>query len=194
MNAVLREVSRQLKYRALAGLIGRGVVVTSMDSAPLEVAVQLQDRLPSGAQLKGPEAKYIRIAVAKYGILDLTCFADGIVWKADDAPGIPLLENLFFVVRDPAPSDGSGLFDDKDPTCLEQLQKGINEQHTLLRLFLEERPKRTLKERLTSSRQLGSDLSDGVDVLDNYFPRTFEVVDACLTNSNFVWFHKHFYF
>jgi len=194
MNAVLRQVSQQLRYRALAGLIGRGVAVTSVDSAPLEVAVQLQDRLPSGARFKGPEAKYIRIAVAKYGILDLTFLVDSLLWSADDAPGIPLLENLGFVVRDPATSDGPGLLDDNDPTCLEQLQEDINHEDAFVKLFLEERPNRTLKERLTSSTQLGAALSGGLDVLDNYFPRTFEVVDACLTNSAFVWFHKHFYF
>jgi hypothetical protein len=28
---------------------------------------------------------------------------------------------------------------------------------------------------------------------DDYFPRTFLVEDACVTNTGWVWFNKHFY-
>jgi hypothetical protein len=27
----------------------------------------------------------------------------------------------------------------------------------------------------------------------DYFPRAFTITDACVTNADFVWFHKHFY-
>ena len=71
MNAVLRQVSRQLKYRELPALIGRRVVVTSAASACAEVHAQLHGSLPYGARFKGPESQYITRALAKYGILDL---------------------------------------------------------------------------------------------------------------------------
>lgn len=200
MNAVLRRVSRQLKYRALPVLIGRRVVVSITVSATSEVHDQLRDSLPVGIQFKGPESKYIKASLAKYGILDLTFTVERVVWESRDGPGMPLLEDFGFVFRDQEPSEALSPFD-KDPTCLEQLQQDINEQQTVLKLFFEEQPKRDMQAYIAHLLESGKAKilfnGRGFDDLDqllvDYFPKTFEVADACLTNADFVWFHKHFY-
>src|SRR6266404_4446149 len=200
MNAVLRQVSRQLKYRELPALIGRRVVVTSAASACAEVHAQLHGSLPYGARFKGPESQYITRALAKYGILDPEFTVPGILWEPGDSLGLRLLEEFGFVVRDQLPAEQLGLLDDKDPTCLEQLREDIIEQRTVLKVFLNEQPKRDMKQYIAHLFSTGkAELLNGGStgsldpLLENYFPKTFEVADACLTNAEFIWFHKHFY-
>lgn len=196
MNTALLQVSRQIKYRALDGLIGRQVVISSAASVPAEVAHQLRSDLPPGLHFQGPEPNYVTLALAKYGILDLSFTIEEFHWGSADSPGVPLLEEFGFVLREPTPSESPTLFDDKDPTCLEQLQDDINENKTVVKLFLEERPKRDLKASflaMASSGKMESVSAGGVDSLDHYFPKMFEVVDACLTNADFIWFHRYFY-
>jgi hypothetical protein len=194
MNIALRNVARNLKYRALPQLVGIKITVTSVASAVYDVTVQMKDRLPAGSQFQGPEERYIEVVIAKYGILDLTFAAAEISWSSDDGAGIPLLEEFGFVVRESPTEEGPGLLDSDDPTCLAELQDDIKRQEAVIRLFLEERPKRNMKEFFSDSRKMESLSAGDMDpLLENYFPKTFEVVDACLTNAGFIWFHKHFY-
>ena len=70
----------------------------------------------------------------------------------------------------------------------------------MLKLFLDEFPKRDMEQFIAHLFSTGkAELLNGGSagsldsLLENYFPKTFEVADACLTNAAFIWFHKHFY-
>ena len=97
-----------------------------------------------------------------------------------------------------------GAVDEKDPTRLTELQEDIDKNEMLLRLFLEKRPgglgdSEYFKQQVVSGRlqeilranEAGEEAFERV-VRD--CPGDFTVSDACLTNAEFVWFHKHSYF
>jgi hypothetical protein len=124
MNVILRHVSQKLKYRALPNLVGTRITITNVASAPHEVADQLQEVLPTGFRFQGPEEKYIKITIAKYGILDLSFTVAGISWSSEDSAGIALLEEMGFVVRDSPKEDGP-VADSDEANMLRALLTGI---------------------------------------------------------------------
>src|SRR5262249_14968272 len=97
-----------------------------------------------------------------------------------------------------------GLANDEVPTCLTELQDDIAKDETVLRLFLEKRPgglgdPEYLKQLVTSGRlkeilranEAGGEAFERV--VRDCFPSDFTLSDACLTNAEFVWFHKYSY-
>ena len=92
------------------------------------------------------------------------------------------------------------MFDDEDPTCLTDLHEDIEKGETLLRVFLEDEPGRSsdpesLKRLIAAGKAKA--IHEGKEpmerLLGDCFPREYTLTDACLTNSGFIWFHKHFY-
>lgn len=68
-----------------------------------------------------------------------------------------------------------------------------------MRLFLEASPREDLADHLKSLLRAGKGklLLGGVAemnvLLADFFPYVMAVSDACLTNADFLWFHKHSY-
>jgi len=123
--------------------------------------------------------------------MDLTFAIPEPISTVIDAPGIPLLKQLGFVIEpEPQPpvSAEGDLWDD-DPTCLAELAEDLNAQQLVVRLFLE------LPQGSAGLPKPGepANLFEPFTLPTDYFPRTFTVSDACITNAGFVWFHKHFY-
>jgi hypothetical protein len=89
--------------------------------------------------------------------------------------------------------------EDTDPTCIGELANDIDRHQALLRLFLEEDPRRELveywKEMISAGKAhlFGVGLPEMEGLLEGFFPHEMCVSDACLTNADFVWFHKHSY-
>jgi hypothetical protein len=81
--------------------------------------------------------------------------------------------------------DDLGIDPEFDLWFLEELDESLKTDGTLLKIFLED-PNFVVQpsdwESPISKRFQGS------------FPIEFRVLDACVTNSNQVWFSKHFYF
>lgn len=195
MNSVLRDVARRLRYRPLPDVVGHTLTIRSLTNAISEIEHNLASLLP-GLQFGQAIENNTAGSIAKYGIIDLTFNVQAIDWDRRDAPGIPLLLELGFVISpSEIPDDEKLTIDpDEDPTCLEALRKEINENQNVLRVFIEERPRRDLQKHMTSmmsSRESTDKVKD--TFLSGYFPKEFVVKDACLTNSAFVWFHKHFW-
>lgn len=190
-----------MKYRALPNLIGKRVVVTGVTSAPDEIHGQLRASLPAAIKFKGPDPQEIMISLAKYGILDVAFVVGDVLWDSGDSPGVPLLEEFGFVVRNEKNSTEGKLFDDDGQICLDLLLEDIDERSTLLKLFLEEEPKQDFKERFIRMASAGvfDAISGGGDIgglariLEGDFPKAFVVSDACLTNADSIWFNIHFY-
>jgi hypothetical protein len=96
-----------------------------------------------------------------------------------------LLEELGFVTH---PRDVPDVAEEhEDPTCLAELMEDIEKSRNILRLLLK---KSTGGKAGAPAISVATDLQQ---VVDDCFPDEFVVCDACLTNAEFVWFHKHFY-
>jgi hypothetical protein len=163
MNTVLRTIARQLRYRPLPELIGAKVTIDSAASAADTVSAVLATSCPWPLRFIRPQAPWITESLTKYRLLDLTYALEDIQWQSSDAPGASILQQLGFVVQDLAQED--------DATSLELLAENIDQEGPVLRLIIEER-----------ARPGGAE-----------FPYYMEVSDACLTNADSIWLHKHFY-
>jgi hypothetical protein len=104
---------------------------------------------------------------------------------SDSSGGVPLLRELGFVDGDMQKLVEE--FGGDSGCCIEELRDGIAKNTAHLMLFLE------------SSNPNVSEVSM-MDRLARIskpsiieFPITFLVVDACVSNSSFVWMNKHFY-
>jgi hypothetical protein len=174
---LVRRVARGLRYRPLGQLVGRTVLVRDLDAIEEAVRVGLGDEFPVACRLDGPELVYRHGAVAKYGILDLrfSVLTDLLVGAAS---GVPLLRELGFL---PGESEQPLPVCD-DPVCLEMLAEEVAAGHVFVNLFLEGgRP------------EAAPGGSERLRVPEGYLPRSFRVVDACVTNAASVWLWKHFY-
>ncbi len=191
---LLKKVARGLKYRSIPHIIGQEIEIHSFDTIIDDIFKAQAHSLP---------AKYEQIsrispmAIAKYGILDLRFEVSPHYLGEGDERGIPLLKALGFIQppdTNQEPEVSMESIEEKlDPHCLAELSEDIDKQQTLLKLFLtnESVLARYDRERM-SPREL-KDVLDNLAIPDDYFPRTFVIQDACYTNSNFVWFLKHFY-
>jgi hypothetical protein len=128
--------------------------------------------------------------IAKYGILDLDFLAPDSLLDTEFEHGIRLLKRLGFIPTPEAvqrheqemqewPEDMADVM--KDFTCLDQLNESLEQKQWIIRLFLQT-THQTLK------------LEQRLTLPPTYLPRVFTVSDACVTNADFVWFHRHFYF
>jgi len=96
--------------------------------------------------------------------------------------------------------DGS---DGEDSTCLAELVQDTQVGHEWLKVFLDVEPRRDfMAEFMNAYRE--ADQAGAADAfsaaydrlsreVDGLFPSRFRIRDACVTNSDFVWFHKHSY-
>ena len=125
--------------------------------------------------------------MGKYGILDLE-FECAEILGMGDLISRSQLRNL-------------GFFDRPLRTCVSLLIEDLNAQKSFLKLFLESDPNANAMHRVL--REYESDLKSGASAqiddtiarlvlhAEEGLPLSFVVTDACLTNSTFVWFHRH---
>jgi hypothetical protein len=202
MNHLLRHVAKDLCYRPLLHLVSQRLHIESVDSVAESVSSWLRTQVAYRIAFKGPEQKYIGFAVVKYGILDLTFSVERTDRSRRDLHGVALLKELGFALHARNLPDGAA--DERDPTCLTELREDIDKNEMVLRLFLEKRPgglgdPEYFKQQVVSGRlreilranEAGEDAFERV--VRDCFPGDFTVSDACLTNAEFVWFHKHSY-
>lgn len=182
-NSLLLSVARTMRYRTLTPMIGEEVTISARLRISTEVSAFVA-RFIDECSFSGPEQKIIDLQIAKYGILDLRFAAPPRMFNRDMDAGIPLLRRLGFINSDAQGTSGEL---GSDSICLEELRDGIAENETHLLLFLEStNPK-------VSEMSVMDRMARIRDPLSINFPIVFKVVDACVSNSSFVWMNKHFY-
>jgi hypothetical protein len=200
MNSVLRKVARGLKYRPLPELIGTKFTIENVSSVPSTIGAMLDSALSLPVRFSGPQEPWITVALAKYRIVDLTFIVDEVEWQPGDIPGIAILKEFGFIL---SPDDISEdvrqlMVGADDPTCTSTLDEDIGKNKLFLRLFLEEVPRRKGTEYLEELTKAGKrdllkgGLAEMERLLDGFFPHEMAVSDACLTNADSIWFHRHF--
>ena len=178
----LRKILRGLRYCSLPKLIDRRVQICSLETIEADIFSILGGDLPADSRLILKEQKYLEGAITKYGIIDaefsistrhlaMCSLIDG-----DTLHGLGFIsspEEKEYVAKNTLTPD------EEDRGLLDFLADDVEKNEAIIKLFL--------KADAPQSLQLSLKLPEG------YFPRTFVVQDACMTNSGYVWFNKHFY-
>ncbi len=170
--SLLRKIASRLKYIQVIDLLGREVIVLSPSSAQTDVQEQLADALPENIDSGRKDPKWIGVTIAKYGLMDLEYGLSG--------------DNLDWATRTYT-EDLRKILEIDDPIehvdeLLEILLEDIEETPITLRLYL------------STDRCWRANLhyiQKGLP--NNYWPLTFIVQDARITNSSLIWSHHHFY-
>lgn len=183
-ETLLLNVARSLRYRTLQQMIGKTVAVTAHARIVADVS-SFVGQFVDGCAFYGPEQKFLDGQIAKYGLLDLRFNAPSEMLDSESAGGIPLLRELGFVGGD-MQKLAEELGGDAG-SCIQELRDGIAKNATHLLLFLESSNPR-VSEMSMMDRMARIKTPSIID-----FPITFSVVDACVSNSSFVWMNKHFY-
>ena len=188
---------RNVKYRDLPELQGKKITVSSFAAVTKEVLDGLNISFSPCPTLATP-TRELSAALGKYGILDLE-FECADILGMSDLISRSQLRNLGFFdrpLRTEMKAAGGA-----DPTCVSLLIEDLNVQKSFLKLFLESDPNANAMHRVV--REYESDLKSGASAqiddtiarlvlhAEEGLPLSFVVTDACLTNSTFVWFHRH---
>lgn len=190
-NRLIKKLARELKYLSLSELFGREIVIHSVETVEDNIRRALGDIVPEGCRLL-TEPQSMKGMLAKYDFLDLTFSVPAYLLQSHYESGISLLKALHFII-DPSEEDidelkykeVSGFLED-DPTCLTELAEDVSKNMTVCRMILNRSNPREWNKNNRMMEMIAS-LPSG------YFPQIFVIRDACITNSEFVWFHKHFY-
>lgn len=178
-------VGRELRYRALPELVGRAITLRSFDDARPALCGLVAPVLGPNAPWEPPAS--LHGALAKYGLIDTEFAAPAALLDHPTTErGIPVARRMGF-----APRRGER-WDDlpgaEDPYCFEELVRDLDQCR--LKLFLQDgAPDDARTARLIDAMRRKVPLA----LPDDYFPSELRVVDACLTNSSFIWFNAHFY-
>jgi hypothetical protein len=178
-------LGRELRYRELPELIGRTITLRSLDDARPALCGLV-------APLLGPDAhwepsSFFDGALAKYGLIDTEFAAPtALLDHPTTERGIPVLRRMGFAPRRGERWDD--LPEVEDPYCLEELARDLDQCR--LKLFLQDgAPHDSRMTRVADAMQREVPLL----LPDSYFPCEQRVIDACVTNSSFIWFNAHFY-
>lgn len=191
--ALARRVDRELRYRTLTDMIGRHVVVASLDAISVCVRGLAAAWLPASARWRDPTEP--SLALAKYGIIDAVL--DAPLALLDDARtlvGIPVLRAVGRASRrgEPLPGDEKELDDDEkalmdaldEMDCITDLAADLDRRECLLKVFLTSTPPGHEPMQRVARRPA---------LRAGFFPRDFVVADACVTNARSIWLAKHLY-
>ena len=203
MNTKLLRLLHEVRYKEINELVGKKIVVSNLSSIRQELTDAIHALMHFGEDLELANDG-VNGPLAKYGILDLK-FARGqrVLSERDKVSRTTLCELGFLVSKEN--KEASRELEESDPTCIENLVEGLAEEKEWLLVFLELEPRgNPFLEHFNATKhaiQAGVPVEEAptfafhqaVEALHTRFPAKFKIIDACITNSDFVWFHKHFY-
>jgi hypothetical protein len=166
----------------LPNLIDRRVEVCSLETFESDLFAILGGDLPADSRLVSPDRFHLEGAIAKHGLIDVEFSVSSRHLAACSLIDGETLRELGFIL---SPEDKESLSknaleaEGEDVGLLDLLVEEVAANEAMIKLFL----KTTKTQSPSPSLKLAA----------NYFPRTFVVEDACLTNSCYVWLSKHFY-
>ena len=183
---------RRLKYRELSDFKGRQVVIPSFAEIDKAILREMAPVLPAQFSLQDT-APWITMLMAKYGALDLTFGAAHVLPAADTITWDALRE--------------LGLAGDDNVLAeeFEWVEKSLSEDACFLRVFLtwvlpsvamefrDQQAKIEITKGVPPRLAHDAALDTLADTIEQRFPITVTIDDACLTNAKFIWVQAHFY-
>lgn len=180
LSTLIKRLLNELKYQELNELIGKKINITSAEEAPNEIMPILNEAISTDIQFKGPKEEYRRATVVKHGILDLVYDIPITMLQTNNLTETNLLKVLRLSDQsliNNEDSDGLSIY-------LEIFLDDLKEQESLLKVFLQTKVEWDWK-------QYRKNIREGIP--DEYWPRTFIIEDACLTNVSSIWLERHLY-
>jgi len=189
MFGLAKTLGRALRYEPMPELLGIEVAVSGPETAAQDVARAIEERLDFEVELEGPPLRFLTGAAIKYGLLDLDYRVRDLAAESVRFGGVPVLRELGFAGGCDAPDEPweegeEGCDLAGDGSVLQMLVEEVSEGRVFLRVLLKEPSSTQDVDRLRW-------LVKGPP--EDFWPRTFRVDDACLTNAPSVWFLKHLY-
>jgi hypothetical protein len=188
------KIARALRYRPLAEANGKLVVISSADAVNKDVLCELSSVLPM--QFRYDPATPVNLApLVKHGFLELrfeVAPGDGELLTRLSRRELAKLGFLGQEVRMPGVKEEGDQGDDElaaeaSDICVDLLLKEIAAERLFVMLFLEAiSDRRSLHERELAT------LTD-FQLPSDFFPATFQVRDACISNASSIWVQRHFY-
>jgi hypothetical protein len=184
LRAALFRLGRELRYRPMPALVGKTVGASSVADVERALGALVAPWVPDAA-FAGEER--VELTLVKYGLVDVD-FAAPAALLADAATlrGLPALRACGMLPKRGERWDAEEA--EVGLACLSTLADGLGP--AVLKLYLEddlpERGRTWWIAAYEQTRRMPS-LPEG------YFPRTFTVLDACVTNAPGIWLAKHFY-
>ncbi len=199
---LLKTVLRGLRYALLPKLIGQRIVIGSLQSIETDIKAVLGTDLPSDQPLANPES--YEGELAKHNFITLTFSVPRTLLTDCPIVDSKTFRELGFVF---STEDKAAMLEGENWSMLDSIAEDVGQNNAIIKLFLEveppQTPSPTWRQRLeltikkifkvpevppaTPKRILKLRLEE------NYFPKTFIVRDACLTNSDAIWLGKRFY-
>jgi hypothetical protein len=190
-----------VKYRELKGLIGKIIPISSFGAIATDVLAAIAPCTGACGKLD-LRSTNMRAALAKYKLLDLSFASANLTLTSEDRVNRTVLASLGFVpAKGDLTSNDAFASDDGDPSCIRHLVDYTREGCEWIKVFLDVWPIRNAFEEymaVLGKRRTSIDAEDHVLMqlmrqVDGLFPSQFRIRDACITSSDFVWLHKHFY-
>lgn len=189
---------RKLKYRSLDELKQRRVRVSSFAKVQEEVLIAARPQLTRAYRLITPSTE-LSGGLGKYGILDLE-FENCATLPDCDCVDSKMLKDLGFFDKVERQA-GIELGNKSDPTCMSSVIENMDDERTYFKAFLrcdtdDGAIKRLIAEAKRDPDFERSGLVDRtvarlIEEAEKRLPCEFVVEDACLTNSTYVWLHRH---
>jgi hypothetical protein len=192
----LYRMARVLRYRALPDLVGQQIRVTATASVTEVVEGLVRGlagaRATTGARLRQPVAGFAELAMLKYGLIDAELEADPVLLEHPETlVGLEVMRECGVLPR-------RGTVWDREErefgvAYALELEAAMIESGCALKLMLTDDCAQQTRWEAPGSEVLGRGTAETARALARYLPRTFEVKDACVTNSSTVWFARYFY-
>jgi hypothetical protein len=179
----VRTVLRLFRYATLQQLIGRRFTVSTHESLRDELT-HLGSELTVHATLLHEDVRNLYLQIAKYGILDVRLGVASDTFDCNFQSGKRIIRELGF--GSDSASEWAEVFPEFEG-LMPDIASDIRENKWFLMIHANivgnVRPGRDLVESIRASN----------DLTRLPLPAEFDIVDACVTNTMYAWFSKHFY-
>lgn len=179
----VRVVLRLLRYATLHPFIGRRFTIATHETLRDDVA-KLGAELSADATLMYDNFTNAYLQIAKYGILDLEFGVTPNAFDCDFQSGQNILRELGF--GPDAASEWREAFPEFEG-FISEIAAELVEDKWFLKIYA----------KIAGNAATGLDLVKSIrasnDLAKLPLPAEFVIVDACVTNTTYAWFSKHFY-
>ncbi len=179
----VRTVLRMFRYATLERFIGRQFKV-STHATLRDDLMQLGQTLAAGVTLLQEDIRNLYLQIAKYGILDLRFCVEPDTFECDFEAGKQLIRRLGFGADSKA--EWSEVFPEFE-SLMPEISNDVMQGKWYLMIHA------NIVGHAIQGRDLVASIRASNDLTKLPLPAEFRIVDACVTNSTYAWFSKHFY-
>lgn len=179
----VRTVLRLFQYAPLNEFVGRRFTVATHETLRNDVS-KLGFELATHATLLSEDVRNLYLQIAKYGILDIRFGVSRDTFACEFQSGKKLIRELGFG------PDSSSKWTEVCPEfegLIPDIAAEVHENRWFFMIYAE------IVGDIVTGHDLFVSITKTKDLSKLPLPAEFKIVDACVTNSTWAWFAKHFY-